>query len=693
MTDLPENELFSAYLDGELTAEEQAQVEQLLATSAAARQLMDELRTLSSTLQSLPIRKPRVDLSQRVLRAAERQILSGGDVRTPSGGDSRLPSGHDVRPADAGQVPEPAAPPASIVGRDLWKRFLRPRSLLWAAAIFLVALFLRLQEAGRPNLPDAGPHRGEQIAMEQARDRARGPSSIHAPEKSDLRRESPQPAEVASKPAEMTSQTAEIAPGPAGKTGATVGFPNRDLRTAGQAGSDAIERLAKPLANAHATRVEEPAPGSSFGSGQPAAPRDEPTTEAAAPAEVAAAAPPRSKQGKSPADAVVLRDKGGESQPGQVALERGPKKPFAPPAAPVPGLGPNREKPGAIAGRSNHPAKGAFRALESKPAAKVLLVECEVTSQAAHDHVFEKMLADQRLSDRPAEYRRRGAAAGPDAAEDKPVAGKAGVARDELNLAKAAKKGADRDAENEAKVDSLAQSGPASPVEKEKRAEVAETRSFDVEATPQQLGAILQRLEARRGDFLSVTSAPEVNELRDQVDQIAADGVKQRESDKGRFGGAGAGGLGGAFQQQGVTANAVPAPASPQSTAEQKAAAGRPMEESQVQNMAEARKSFASPKDQAAGSQQQPQAKQSKDFTWVLRPATVPGAKPLPACLTYRVRFVLKVVPPQSSAGEAVANHVSQPAKPAESKPAAPPPTAAPAAPAAVQPTPASPSK
>ena len=44
MNDMPENELFSAYLDGELTAAEQAAVEQLLAQAAAARQLMDELR-------------------------------------------------------------------------------------------------------------------------------------------------------------------------------------------------------------------------------------------------------------------------------------------------------------------------------------------------------------------------------------------------------------------------------------------------------------------------------------------------------------------------------------------------------------------------------------------------------------------------------------------------------------------------
>ena len=54
MNDLPQNELFSAYLDGELTAAEQAEVERVLAASPDARQLLEELRALSATLQALP---------------------------------------------------------------------------------------------------------------------------------------------------------------------------------------------------------------------------------------------------------------------------------------------------------------------------------------------------------------------------------------------------------------------------------------------------------------------------------------------------------------------------------------------------------------------------------------------------------------------------------------------------------------
>ena len=75
MNQFPDTELFSAYLDGELTAEEQVRVEQVLATSPAARQLLEELRALGGTLQSLPQEKLDEDLSERVLQLAERRML------------------------------------------------------------------------------------------------------------------------------------------------------------------------------------------------------------------------------------------------------------------------------------------------------------------------------------------------------------------------------------------------------------------------------------------------------------------------------------------------------------------------------------------------------------------------------------------------------------------------------------------
>jgi len=115
MKNVPENELFSAYLDGELTAEEQAQVERMLADSPAARQLLDELRALSSTLQSLPQYKLDEDLSEAVLRHAEREILTRPVPSTPTQPSRRLPD---------------------------WRRFVNSRSLAWSGMAVALAIML-----------------------------------------------------------------------------------------------------------------------------------------------------------------------------------------------------------------------------------------------------------------------------------------------------------------------------------------------------------------------------------------------------------------------------------------------------------------------------------------------------------------------------------------------------------------------
>jgi len=151
MRNVPENELFSAYLDGELTAAEQAEMERLLATSPAARQLLDELRVLSSTLQSLPVHKLDEDLSQQVLHAAEQRMLSG---QTESG-----PFLPDLVPS---------------TGRwqSLARRLSRPRVWIWPALAASVALLLAVlfpepgaRVAPRPAKTDlalapAKPHSG-----------------------------------------------------------------------------------------------------------------------------------------------------------------------------------------------------------------------------------------------------------------------------------------------------------------------------------------------------------------------------------------------------------------------------------------------------------------------------------------------------------------------------------------------------
>jgi len=132
MKDLPENELLSAYLDGELTAEEQARVEQLLAQNAAARQLLDELRALSATLQSLPARKLEEGLSGDVLRIAERRMLA----ESP----------------EPGQAAEPS-PGETTAETPLWRmivrRALQPRNLLWPAIAVAAAILIMVMNPDR----------------------------------------------------------------------------------------------------------------------------------------------------------------------------------------------------------------------------------------------------------------------------------------------------------------------------------------------------------------------------------------------------------------------------------------------------------------------------------------------------------------------------------------------------------------
>ena len=137
MKDVLENELFSASLDGELTAEEQAQVDQLLDSSSSARQLMDELRSLSANLQALPAYELGEDLSERVLRAAEKRMLS--DPVVPRELDQRA-NGRTSSTADR-------------ASKSVLRRILTPRNLFWPAVAVAVAVVLYWTESRDPQQP------------------------------------------------------------------------------------------------------------------------------------------------------------------------------------------------------------------------------------------------------------------------------------------------------------------------------------------------------------------------------------------------------------------------------------------------------------------------------------------------------------------------------------------------------------
>lgn len=92
-TDPFDDELLSAYVDGELTGAQLAQVEQRLADDSQARQLVEELRALSQEVQALPRETLGEDLRTTIMQRAERAMLLGseeeGSLRTREPGSPR----------------------------------------------------------------------------------------------------------------------------------------------------------------------------------------------------------------------------------------------------------------------------------------------------------------------------------------------------------------------------------------------------------------------------------------------------------------------------------------------------------------------------------------------------------------------------------------------------------------------------
>jgi len=135
MSQVPDTELFSAYLDGELTADEQVRVEQMLAASMEARQLLEELRALGNTLQSLPQQKLAEDLSARVLEIARRRMLA------PDDGDNR-PS--------AGRAAQSLKPPRAddigwlgIAWREIsWRGMVSKRALVCYGVVVITVVII-----------------------------------------------------------------------------------------------------------------------------------------------------------------------------------------------------------------------------------------------------------------------------------------------------------------------------------------------------------------------------------------------------------------------------------------------------------------------------------------------------------------------------------------------------------------------
>ena len=69
-------EMISAYLDDQLTDQERNRVERLLAETGEHRRALQELREVRESLQSLPRHRLPEEFGERVLRRAERAMLT-----------------------------------------------------------------------------------------------------------------------------------------------------------------------------------------------------------------------------------------------------------------------------------------------------------------------------------------------------------------------------------------------------------------------------------------------------------------------------------------------------------------------------------------------------------------------------------------------------------------------------------------
>lgn len=168
------NELLSAYLDDELSAEERAGVEARLAADPAARETLEGLRSVSAELQRLPDVAPEARLSDEVLRRVRDELSSAG----ANNADPRLPFGRS------------------------------PRGWLWAGLAVAASL------AMVAFLPDASEQRGRDIAKQDA-----AASDNMASEEAGGERgaENRAPAEMRAAPAlpdELADELADSAPRP-----------------------------------------------------------------------------------------------------------------------------------------------------------------------------------------------------------------------------------------------------------------------------------------------------------------------------------------------------------------------------------------------------------------------------------------------------------------------------------------------
>ena len=339
MNDLPQYELLSAYLDGELSAAEQAEVERLLAASPAARQLLGELRSLSTAIQALPRESVSEDLSPQVLLAAQRRMSA------------------EEGPGDTETVPTPLA--RSVVGR-----FINRRALVWAGLAVAIAVLITINER-RQSVPPAG-NAAKELARAEPEKLAGKPGlppSIHAPQDGRSVESLDRPARLSEgKSAETDRSNAASAP---------AARPSPYYRVEKSKKEDVAGR------SGGARRVlEQPAAAASpSGSNTPLAP-----LPAAAPGSAAKSAkggPVAGKAGTAP----DFYRKDSDAHFGYVPRKSGDVK-----------FGADKDE----AAGEKESAQDAFQAGQ-----RVMVVRCDISPEAVRRRAFDKLLLANNITPQP----------------------------------------------------------------------------------------------------------------------------------------------------------------------------------------------------------------------------------------------------------------------------------------------------
>jgi anti-sigma factor RsiW len=194
------DELLSAYIDGELTDAERAQVEKRLAADPAARELVAELRGLSNTLRSLPHEKMPADMRPDVM--------------------NQIRDKHVVLPRSE----------ISLARRLMWP----------ALAIAAALLLMFVQDNGERREPEIAK---VEVGGGELRDAA-------GPERADPAFEAPAPVAV---PATVVEPVIDAAAAPAEGMAVDESLRERDLEAdAAAEPSQAVDRALDALATADA---------------------------------------------------------------------------------------------------------------------------------------------------------------------------------------------------------------------------------------------------------------------------------------------------------------------------------------------------------------------------------------------------------------------------------------------------------